>query len=88
MELLSSVQHDALQYYGVDWLIMLTVFAGIFLLGNKRREGFLIGMISALFGLIFSFQIGSIANTIASVVLLGLYLRGYLAWKQVAIKRG
>ncbi len=61
---------------------MLTVFAGVFLLGNKKREGFVIGMISAFFGLIFSFQVGSLANTIASVVLLGLYLRGYLAWQE------
>ncbi len=30
----------------------------------------------------FSFQIGSIENGLAAVVLFGLYLRGYLKWKK------
>ncbi len=81
MDILMRLQHDAFQYYGVDWFVMLTVFAGIFLLGDRKRTGFIVGMLSAATGIVFSYQIGSVANGISSLVLLGLYLRGYMHWK-------
>lgn len=68
------------QYYGVDWIVTFTVFAGLFLLGDKKKTGFVVGIISTIFAFIFSFQIGSIANGITSIVLFWLYLRGYLKW--------
>jgi len=87
MELLSQIEHYAFQYYGVDWAVMLTVFIAIFLLDDRRRTGFAVGMISAVFGLLFSFQIGSIANGLASIIVFFLYLRGYLKWEKRARKR-
>ncbi len=68
------------RYGGVDWLVTATAFLGIFLLGEKRRSGFAIGMLSCVFGVIFSLQIGSIANGVSSAVLFFLYLRGYVRW--------
>lgn len=72
--------HSAFSYYGVDWMITLTVFTGIFLLGEKKKEGFIVAMTSSIFGLVFSYQIGSIANAVTAVVLFLVYLRGYLLW--------
>ncbi|MCP4583258.1 MAG: hypothetical protein GY839_16745 [candidate division Zixibacteria bacterium] len=60
----------------------MTVFAGLFLIGDKKITGFIIGMISAILGFIFSFQIGSIANGVTAVVLFFLYLRGYIKWQR------
>jgi len=80
MEILEQIKHYAFQYYGVDWIVTLTVFAGIFLLGDKKKLGFVVGMISAIVGFIFSFQIESIANGVTSIVLFFLYLRGYIKW--------
>lgn len=68
------------QYYGVDWIVMITVFVAMFLLGDKKRSGFIVGMISASFAFIFGIQVGSIANIIIGVVLFILYLRGYMKW--------
>lgn len=75
-----TLNHIALQYYGTDWIVMVTGLAGTYLLGNKRRTGFLLGMASAAFGILFSMQIGSVANGITSVTFLLLFLRGYLRW--------
>ena len=86
MPLLEQIGHYAFQYYGVDWIIMLTVFAGIFLLGDKKMLGFIMGMVSATFAFVFSFQIGSIANGVMAVVLFALYLRGWLKWRRGALK--
>ena len=74
------LHHYVLRYYGVDWIVLCTVFLGIFLLGERNKEGFLLGMVSSMFGLVFSVQVGSVANGIASGVLFFLYLRGYLRW--------
>jgi hypothetical protein len=78
---LENLSHLLFQYYCVDWAITATVFAGIFLLGDKKRIGFAIGMVSAILSLVFSFQIKSIANGVTSAVLFGLYLRGFLKWR-------
>lgn len=37
-----------LKFYGLDWLNMVFVFATIYLLGNKNRNGFLFGPLSSL----------------------------------------
>jgi hypothetical protein len=72
---------SALQYWGVDWALAAAALASIFFLGDKRRAGFLIGVFSCVLGLIFSWQINSIANAITSSVLLLLYMRGWLKWR-------
>lgn len=82
MNLTEQIKHYAFQYYGVDWIVTVLVFAGIFLLGDKKKAGFIVGMASSVFAFLFSFQIGSIANGVTSVVLFVLYLRGYLKWKK------
>jgi hypothetical protein len=78
VDLIEQIKRYVFQYYGIDWIVTLTVFAGIFLLGDKKMAGFIVGMISATFAFIFSFQIGSMANGVTAVVLFFLYLRGYL----------
>ena len=73
--------HYAFQYYGIDWIVTATVFIGIFLLGDKKKAGFIVGMVSSTFAFVFSFQIGSIANGVTAAVLFILYLRGFLKWR-------
>ena len=80
MSFLFILSQYAFQYYGIDWIVTLTGFTAIFLLGNKKREGFIFGMIASFFGFIFSFQVGSLANGISSSVLFVLYCRGYMRW--------
>jgi hypothetical protein len=80
MENIFALKEVLLKYHGVDWLVTITVFLGIFLLGEKRSSGFILGMISTVLGLIFSYQIGSLANGIASVALFIVYLRGFIKW--------
>lgn len=82
MEILSQFTNYALRYGGIDWVVTITVFVGIFLLGDKKKLGFAVGMISAAFAFIFSFQIKSIANGITAIVLFCLYLRGYINWNK------
>jgi len=82
MTLLQQIGQLAFQYHGIDWIVTLTVFAGLFLLGDRKRAGFIVGMISSAFAFAFSFQIESIANGVTAVMLFFLYLRGYLKWRR------
>ena len=75
----------ATQYYGVDWLLLVCAMLGIVLIGDRRREGFLLGMVSCMLGIVFSVQIGSIANGISSFLLLCVYCRGYWRWSKAVI---
>jgi len=86
MDIMHQVGHYAFQYYGVDWAVTLTVFIGLFLLGDKKIAGFWVGMASATLAFIFSFQIGSIANGVTAAVLFALYLRGLLRWRAMERK--
>jgi hypothetical protein len=81
MQLLEHAQLWFFQYYGVDWAVALTVFVGLFLIGDKKIAGFWVGMLSASLAFIFSFQIGSVANGVTAAVLFTLYLRGFLKWR-------
>jgi hypothetical protein len=72
------------RYWGVDWALAVFALASIFFLGDKRRLGFAVGMASCVLGIIFSWQIGSIANAITSTVLLAMYLRGWIKWRPTA----
>ena len=83
MDFITQIKNYAFKYQGIDWLVALTVFIGVFLLGDKKKLGFIAGMMSSTFGLIFSFQIGSVANGLTSIILFFLYLRGYLNWKKL-----
>ncbi len=85
MSIFEVIYHTLTRYYGVDWLVTVTVFLGVFLLGDKRRAGFLVGMISAFASLVFSFQVGSVANGVTSVVLFVLYARGYAKWRHSGV---
>jgi len=82
MEFWAQLRHYAFQYYGIDWAITLTVFAGLFLIGDKKKSGFIVGMASSTLAFAFSFQIGSIANAVTAVTLFVLYLRGYIKWRR------
>src|SRR5437868_1418876 len=78
--MLATLHTAAFQYYGVDWLIAVLVFLGLFGIEEHRRNGFLFGAASAVLGVVFSLQIHSIANLVTSVILTLLYTRGYLTF--------
>jgi nicotinamide riboside transporter PnuC len=70
--------------HGVDWVIMATGLGSLALLGSRRRCGFLLGMLSAAFGVVLSVQIMSLANGLTSVLMVFLHLRGYRLWRNDA----
>jgi nicotinamide riboside transporter PnuC len=71
-----------LKYHGVDWIAMVLTFLTLYYLGEKRRSGFVFGILASISWLIFGVLVQSIANIVANVIFIALNLRGYLNWKK------
>lgn len=76
------------QYYGIDLLATALTFVGIYLIGNKVRNGFIIAGLGNAFWAIMGLITQSVGLVIANVVIIGLYGRGYLNWRQQDSKDG
>ena len=68
------------QYYGVDYLAMFLTFIAIYLVGSKKRYGFMIGLVGNSLWMLYSVWAVAPAIFIVNLVLGILYLRGYIKW--------
>jgi hypothetical protein len=68
------------QYYGIDWLAMLMSLSVIFFIGDKKRYGFLIGIIGACAWIFTNYLAHVWPGVILNIILIGLYTRGYIKW--------
>ena len=73
---------NPLQFYGIDWLATVCGLAGVFLLGNKNRWGFLIFMVAIASWVSFGFITGSYAVILGSSTFFFMHLRGWLRWRR------
>ena len=73
---------NLLQFYGIDWLATACGLAGVFLLGNKNRWGFLIFMVASASWVTFGFITGSFAVILGSSTFFFMHLRGWLRWRR------
>ena len=70
------------KYHGIDWVAIIMTFLTLYYLGEKRRFGFVFGIVASISWLIFGILVDSIANIVANVIFIALNLRGYLNWKE------
>lgn len=71
-----------LKYHGIDWLAMTLTFLTLYYLGEKKRFGFIFGILASISWLTFGVLVDSIANIVANLIFTGLNLRGYVNWKK------
>jgi hypothetical protein len=71
---------DIFQYYGVDWIGSILGFFSLYLLGNKKKSGFIYGAMSDVSWIIFSVLAGSVASFVANIIVIILRVRGYMKW--------
>ena len=70
------------KYDGIDWLAMIMTFLALYYLGEKKRFGFIFGILASISWLTFGVLVDSIANILANVIFIVLNLRGYANWKE------
>lgn len=71
-----------MQLYGIDWLATVCGLTGVYLIGSKKRAGFLIMMIASLSWMTVGFIINSLALILGSVIFFSLHVRGWFKWRQ------
>ncbi len=71
-----------MQFYGIDWLATVCGLTGVYLLGNKNKNGFLVYMMASLSWIAVGVLIGSFALIIGSSIFFILHLRGWLSWSR------
>lgn len=71
-----------MEWYGIDWLATACGLTGIYLIGGKRRVGFLIMMMASLSWMTVGFMIGSWALILGSGVFFSLHVRGWFKWRR------
>lgn len=68
------------EYYGLDWLGTLCTFLCIYLVGEKKRSGFVMGFIANLIWLPVGLMAGSYAIIIANFIYGAQNILGYYKW--------
>lgn len=74
------------KYYGVDWAVFAILVLHLWLLGNRVRAAFLLGMLGSSFGVCLGVMCGSLAIIIMNSVFICMHLRAWLLWKKVGPK--
>jgi len=72
---------DLLRYYGVDWAATAGTLVSLWLIGDQRRSGFLVGMAASAGWFAFGMLAASTAALIANGLLFALNMRGYWRWQ-------
>jgi hypothetical protein len=67
-------------YYFIDLLGIICMLASIWLLGNQRRSGFVIGLVGATSFVVFGVLALSLFAIIGNSILAVIYIRGWIRW--------
>ena len=78
--MIDLISTQIFQYYGSDWIATISTFAWIYLIGNKKRSGFIFAIIGSISWLIFGWLNHSFPSVIANSVFILLNIRGFLKW--------
>lgn len=71
-----------MQLYGIDWLATVCGLTGVYLLGSRKRYGFIVMMAASSSWFTVGVLIGSLPLMLGSVVFFGLHVRGWFAWRK------
>ena len=72
---------NAANYYYIDLVGMVCKQASIWMLGNQKRSGFVIGLVGASSFVVFGILAESLFAILGNSILAIIYIRGWLCWK-------
>ncbi|HEY0908197.1 MAG TPA: PnuC protein [Candidatus Paceibacterota bacterium] len=70
------------KFYGIDIFAMLLTFTGIYLIGNKKKYGFIVALFGNIIWVCLGLWVQSIGLMFANFVIVILYVRNYIKWKE------
>jgi hypothetical protein len=69
-------------YYGFDWAAMALTLLAIYMLGDKRRMGFVIMIIGNLSWVVVGILADSLAMILANLIFGAMNVRGIVKWSR------
>jgi hypothetical protein len=74
------------QYYGSDWIAMLLSVASLWMLGSRKRSGFVTMAVGNAAWIIYGVMANNLPVVISNAVFVVLNLRGYINWTHTSEK--
>lgn len=84
---MGQIVDSFLKYYGVDWAATILTFLAIYLLGEKKRSGFIFMICGNVAWLALGWLTESAAMLLANLGFVILNLRGLVKWGRDAAKQ-
>lgn len=69
-------------YYGTDYIAMIFVLLGMYLLTLKNRWGFVAFLVGSFAWLVVNVIAGIVAGIVLNVIMIVLNLKGFIQWKK------
>jgi nicotinamide riboside transporter PnuC len=70
------------EFYGIDWLAMVMSLLFLYLIGEKKKSAFWVGIIGNIAWIVVNFFAGIWPGVILNIILIFLNIRGYQKWKK------
>lgn len=64
----------------MDWVGTAFTLSGLWLIGNRNRTGFLVGIIGCIFWAVFGMERSILSITVVNVIFIFVNARGWLRW--------
>ena len=71
----------------LSWTLFGFTATNLWLVGNKNRTGFIVGLAAQPVWLVFDFMVGAYGLMPLAIILGWLYVRGWLNWGRLAHAR-
>ena len=72
-----------MKYYGLDWLILILNIYSYYLIGDRKKIGFILGLIGCVLGIfMFSYMQFSWAMIIMYLCFGFLNIKNYIKWQK------
>ena len=71
---------DLWKYYGVDWALFFLIVLHLWMLGNKWRAAWIVGVGISICSILFGYLSESVALVLMNVVFIFFHIWNYVKW--------
>ena len=79
--MIDLIQTSLFQYYGCDWIGAAFLIVYLYLIGEKKRFGFILGILSAFAWMVYGYLTQSVANILINLLTVIIFIQNYRKWK-------
>lgn len=70
------------EYYGIDWIAALFLICYWYYNGEKKRIGFVFGILASICWIVYAYLSNSLANIIINLIGMTFFIIYFFKWKE------